>query len=54
MGKQKKCIIENGQFSYILKVDGEVISFTGSYNADYFEGHYKDLGYEVERIKTGD
>lgn len=46
----KVCKIINSQFSYILEVDGESIPFNGSYNADYFEKHYKNLGYKVERI----
>jgi len=48
----KVCVIENAQFSYMLRVDGEGISFQGSRNADYFEKHYKCLGYEVIRTKT--
>ena len=51
MNKEEKvCTIINGHFSYILKVDGIETSFTVSYNADYFEEHYKNLGYEVIRI----
>lgn len=45
----RKCVITNGQFSYYLEVDDQIISFQGSYNADYFEKHYRELGYEVER-----
>ena len=48
----KKCIIENAQFSYILHVDNKDINFDGADNADYFEEHYKKLGYRIERIKT--
>ena len=46
----KLCKIINSQFTWILEVDGESISFNGGYNADYFEKHYKELGYEVKRI----
>ena len=49
---KRKCIIENAQFSYILRVDNQKILFNGSDNADYFEEHYKKLGYEVERKCT--
>lgn len=46
----KTCRIINGKFSYVLEVDGESIAFSGGYAADYFEEHYKALGYEVFRI----
>ena len=46
----KICKIINDQFSWVLEVDGHSISFDGSYNADYFEQHYKTLGYEVKRL----
>ena len=45
----KECIITNGHFSWILKVDGICIPFQGAHNADYFEKHYKDAGYNVTR-----
>lgn len=48
----KKCIIENAQFSYILRVDRKRIAFQGSENVDYFEKHYKALGYDVNFTKT--
>ena len=48
----KKCIIHNGKFSYQLIVDNMEILFQYGSAADYFEKHYKDLGYKVER--TGD
>jgi metal-dependent hydrolase (beta-lactamase superfamily II) len=48
----KKCIIENSQLSYILKVDGQKILFNGGSSADYFEDHYRSLGYLIKRIKT--
>jgi len=44
---KKPCIIRNEQFSWVLYVDREVISFQGGLAADYFERHYKSLGYEV-------
>lgn len=44
----KKCLLINSQFSWILKVDDEEISFQGRHNAYYFMNHYKSLGYEVE------
>jgi hypothetical protein len=46
----KVCKIINSKFSWILGVDGQTISFQGFYNADYFERHYSELGYEVIRI----
>jgi hypothetical protein len=49
---EKMCIIENAQFSYILYVDGQEIGFYGAANADYFENHYKQLGYKIEKTKT--
>ena len=47
-----KCQIHNGRYAYLLIVDGEKIAFQGSCSADYFEKHYRKLGYKVER--TGD
>lgn len=44
-----ECEIINGKFSWILNVDGESIPFQGGFNADYFEKHYKELGYKVIR-----
>lgn len=46
----KICEIINSRFCWFLRVDGESISFQGSYNADYFANHYANLGYKVERI----
>ena len=46
----KICKIINGQFSWILEVDGEKISFQGGWNTDYFERHYAGIGYRVERV----
>ena len=51
---KKKCIIINGNFAYTLKVDGQEINFQEAHNADYFESHYKELGYEVERVDTSE
>ena len=51
----KKCIIHNGKFSYQLIVDDNmVVLFQSESAADYFEKHYKDLGYIVERTGDGD
>lgn len=50
--ENKTCKIINGQFSWMLEVDGELVSFNGGHNADYFEKHYKGLGYNVERINN--
>lgn len=46
----KECRIINDRFSWVLDVDDEMIRFQGGHNADYFEEHYKSLGYTVERI----
>lgn len=43
------CRIVNAKFSWMLYVDGREISFQGGENADYFEEHYRALGYEVIR-----
>ena len=48
----KECVIENGQFSYILRVDCKEISFQGMDCAEYFAEHYRNLGYDVKRIDT--
>jgi hypothetical protein len=45
----KICEIINDRFSWILKVDGHKVSFIGSDIADYFEEHYKLLGYQIIR-----
>jgi uncharacterized protein YmfQ (DUF2313 family) len=44
----KKCKITNDKFSWVLEVDGVVITFDGGSAAEYFEQHYTALGYEVE------
>lgn len=43
----KICEIINGQFSWILRVDGKEIQFQGSDSAEYFARHYEGLGYQV-------
>jgi len=43
----KVCVISNECFTYLLKVDGMKIAFQGIIALDYFERHYKELGYEV-------
>ncbi len=43
----KKCILTNGEFSWILEVDGNTINFQGSESAQYFAYHYSNLGYEI-------
>ena len=44
----KKCkIIRNDKFYWVLKVDGKVIAFQGSDNAEYFANLYSGLGYEI-------
>lgn len=51
----KKCVIENAQFAYIIYVNGKkVASLIGGSSADYFGTFFKDLGYEVIRIRTSD
>ena len=47
---KKECKIYNGQFSWILEVDGKTIGFSGISNAEYFEEHYKSIGYDVQVI----
>ena len=49
----KKCIIHNGRFSYLLIVDCMEILFQSSSAANYFETHYILLGYEVMRTGNG-
>jgi len=46
-----KCTIINAAFAYQLIVDGKTINFQGADAADYFEEHYKALGYTVERTE---
>lgn len=47
--KTKVCCIINSKFCYVLKVDGLEIPFQGSHNVEYFEEHYKNLGYWIVR-----
>ena len=49
MEKKPLCVLVNDQFCWLLIVDNHEIAFQGSYNADYFEHHYKSAGYEVKR-----
>lgn len=49
MPEEKECVIVNHVFSYILIVDGKEILFQSGDSADYFEKHYRELGYEVRR-----
>ena len=48
--RTKTCKIINAQFSWILEVDNRSILFQGSSGADYFEKHYKKLGYNIENV----
>lgn len=48
----KKCIIENSQFSYLLHIDGRVISFQGGSDADFLEKLLTGFGYSVRRTKA--
>ncbi len=49
MGKKKVCYITNAPGSYLLEIDGRIIPFYGTGSADFFEQHFKDLGYTVTR-----
>jgi hypothetical protein len=51
LASQKQCVIINGTHAFILKTDGKEITFHGFEAAEYFEAHYKGLGYNV--IKEG-
>lgn len=51
---EKVCILHNARFSWVLKVDNQNVLFQGSYNADYFEEHYKQLGYKIVRTREDD
>ncbi len=48
--KKPECVIINGQWNWILKVDGKEITFDGYYAVEYFEEHYKKLGYKVTKL----
>jgi hypothetical protein len=45
----KTCNIINKPTNWLLEVDGQSIPFDTGYGADYFEKHYKELGYKVIR-----
>ena len=47
-----KCIIHNGRFAYELIVDEMHINFQAETAANYFETHYRLIGYEV--VRSGD
>ena len=50
--KKGICKIINGRFSYVLEVDGKRIPFnTGE---EYFEQHYRKLGYEIQKSVEGE
>ncbi len=44
----KICKIVNNNFSWVMFVDEQAVSFSGRHNAEYFASHYRKLGYEVE------
>ena len=46
MNKQT-CKITNGQFTWVMEVDNQVINFDLSENAEYFYKHYRELGYKM-------
>ena len=47
---EKICIIrDHYRGDYTLEVDDQEIPFIGDWNAEYFEEHYKKLGYKVTR-----
>ncbi len=54
MVPKKVCKIIGTPFSYLLEIDGKCISFQGYSNAQYFETHYKSLGYEIQYFVEGD
>lgn len=47
---ENKCIITNGEYSWLLEVDGKSIIFQGGFAADYFYEHYSELGYEMVMV----
>ena len=47
---KKICQILNGENSYILRVDGLEIRFHGHDAMQYFDRHYRALGYLVELL----
>ncbi|NRA77300.1 MAG: hypothetical protein HRU18_03745 [Pseudoalteromonas sp.] len=48
LGTGDVCKITNDKFSWVLEVDGKIITFNGSDNADYFAELYTKLGYNIE------
>lgn len=50
--ENKICTIENARFSWVLHVDGMDIPFQYRENAEYFERHYRRLGYKIKHLDT--
>ncbi len=46
------CLIDNATFSWVMRVDGMMIPFSGGDIAEYFADHYKKLGYKIVRTET--
>lgn len=44
------CIIDNGQFSYTMTVDGKFVGTISNWK--YFAKHYFDLGYRIRMTST--
>ena len=44
----KVCKLVNDTLTWIMYVDEKEISFNGHHNANYFAGHYSDLGYTIK------
>lgn len=47
----KICKIINGKFSWQIDVDGQKVNINST---DYFEEHYKSLGYRLEYYREAD
>lgn len=43
----KKCIIENKENSWVMKVDGKIFYFLGLALAEYLRNIHTKMGYEV-------
>lgn len=41
------CEIINDKFSWVMKLDGHTILFSGIENANYFAETFKKLGYKI-------
>jgi hypothetical protein len=54
MAKKGVCLIVNDRFSYRLVVDNMNVKFQGIDAVDYFEGHYRGLGYSIEKETVED